>query len=1222
MGTNVPTNWYQKDIHESYVEKIFETISSEAQTGDEFIILGDLFDFWTYPPDKTPPTAQQIIDANPNILGPNGALVKLINQGKVKVSYLKGNHDITTSQDDLHLISDKIQLQSDIYISDGVGYTHGHIYTIFNAPDPNQPIPVGHYVTRAISYYLQQKHENAANEPGFGVPAVRTDVVENIMKDMLKSGNPEKISATTDFLEAIQKETGIPMDAKVVLPHNLGTKTYQQAIADYKDLWANWITTNNFINDSGRGFMTSYKSAYADIDGSYMGWFAQELAMHLNVDLVIMGHTHVPKLGLQDGIVNYMNTGFECVPVPDMSKQVITYGRITTTPGQAPKPELFSITKSNSSYTVKSDNPGPALLISEHSEGDYSCYITIENDSGEELEYVTAAADHGYFAVIPPKIIPTWQKGQLWLQDNPGLHGSEGSVTYKGQESGKSYQFNFECPTGIYSNKASGPGDFYTKSGSVSNNWGNEGHVQSSGHPFFVKYMIDYSTRSNWIPTSTLSKLVETAGFLYDPSQEIIYSRMNPIQRDFGYAYNYDKFATLMDFDIDCEPIFFDYAGKKWRIEFWKGQYGLETGCEIGIYNRDTSDHDLKYTLLDAALGEAGNPDQQYYYSCAGNEDLLQMSFTLKKNGQKLFSRGPEKHWWLTGFKWGVYSEPTELTMDIDITLKDAAMTARFVAALKQLQYNPAQNGNNVTFTFDRPKTQQPPKQNIDTVRKSNKDLVNAYQALKLKSNDPNQIADELDENMSDSVINYGEFFKRMIDVALLSIENWLTAISDLRNFKVMDFSTVVDFRNWSQDTMLLRGYAPAKSTFPPGQDCGTFMVKPARKILPGDNGRLLIQDNFGAHGGEGWVAYDIMKPDGTRQTVNFSFGCPTGVYDNYVRIQSDQPLPPNFINYVAVSGDTKTFDGAKPNEIPDHGHPLHIRITVGTEAPKPNPVPTPAKPIEISGPPTFVSAWGSQGSAPGQFNNPQDIAVDSQCNVYVTDSSNNRVQKFDANGNFLKEWNSGLQSPWGIVTDNQDNIYVANPGEHNILKFSSEGQLLLTISGEGDGNGQFGAGRPSGPMGITVDKNGNIYAVDPSLTRVQKFDPSGNFLLTWNLPDYTTGANGITVDDNLIVYVGDFYGSIHKFSDTGNFLGGNFPDSKGSGGLRMVENKYLFVANNLDQCIQVFSPDGQLITKWGSRGSGEGQFNYPWGIAVDKQGFAYTAGQNNPRVQKFSFSG
>ena len=69
-----------------------------------------------------------------------------------------------------------------------------------------------------------------------------------------------------------------------------------------------------------------------------------------------------------------------------------------------------------------------------------------------------------------------------------------------------------------------------------------------------------------------------------------------------------------------------------------------------------------------------------------------------------------------------------------------------------------------------------------------------------------------------------------------------------------------------------------------------------------------------------------------------------------------------------------------------------------------------------------FVSTWGSSGGGNGQFNNPRGIAVDNSGNVYVADTNNNRVQEFDANGNFVSTWgsfgsgNGQFTSPNGIA--------------------------------------------------------------------------------------------------------------------------------------------------------------------------------------------------------------
>ncbi|MFT5386769.1 MAG: metallophosphoesterase superfamily enzyme [Saprospiraceae bacterium] len=83
-----------------------------------------------------------------------------------RVIFVLGNHDITATAEDLHEIGSsnhKVQFKDNFHIKDGVVYTHGHLYTLFNAPDistnPSQPLPVGHFVTRAVSYLLKVSGE-------------------------------------------------------------------------------------------------------------------------------------------------------------------------------------------------------------------------------------------------------------------------------------------------------------------------------------------------------------------------------------------------------------------------------------------------------------------------------------------------------------------------------------------------------------------------------------------------------------------------------------------------------------------------------------------------------------------------------------------------------------------------------------------------------------------------------------------------------------------------------------------------------------------------------------------------------------------------------------------------------------------------------------------------------------------------------------------------------
>jgi len=271
---------------------------------------------------------------------------------------------------------------------------------------------------------------------------------------------------------------------------------------------------------------------------------------------------------------------------------------------------------------------------------------------------------------------------------------------------------------------------------------------------------------SQWSPNSPLGNAVFAAGFLYDIEQDIIYSRRDALQRKFGYAYGYDAEAFLINSIIDCEPIFFDYQGKTWMIELWKGQYGLMTGCEIGIYNRSPNSS-AAYAMLDATIGKRPhdpNPSHNMFFDCANDDEMLEMSFTLRRNGKKLFSRGPEKHWWLTGFKWGEISNPDDLTMDVEISFPNYEMANAFITGMIELKYGLNRiGGNKIGFQFHWPSSFQPRKDpakaaTLTQVSSDNSSIVSAYKRLNLSNNDPNLIPHDKTDWIS-SRIPYSETF-------------------------------------------------------------------------------------------------------------------------------------------------------------------------------------------------------------------------------------------------------------------------------------------------------------------------------------------------------------------------------------------------------------------------------------------------------------------------------
>ncbi|MDR3542554.1 MAG: DUF4474 domain-containing protein [Desulfosporosinus sp.] len=237
--------------------------------------------------------------------------------------------------------------------------------------------------------------------------------------------------------------------------------------------------------------------------------------------------------------------------------------------------------------------------------------------------------------------------------------------------------------------------------------------------------------KSSFVPEGTgnaeLDEAIGIAGYAYDPKQDIFYSTMNAWQRNIGYCHLYDDAAAPTGMIIDCEPIYFEYLDKKWMIGFWKGQYDLVTGAEIGVYTK-AADLNI-FGLFSGA-----------YYACASDAELLLMSYTLKKNGKPLFTR-QEKHWWLTGFKLGEFSEPSELTMEIKITLPNVMMRDAFVGGLWNAGYSLAEftrDGTTVSFTLDIPHT-PPPITRTKTMERiiqwKNKKLCDEYQKITAKSN-------------------------------------------------------------------------------------------------------------------------------------------------------------------------------------------------------------------------------------------------------------------------------------------------------------------------------------------------------------------------------------------------------------------------------------------------------------------------------------------------------
>lgn len=171
-----------------------------------------------------------------------------------------------------------------------------------------------------------------------------------------------------------------------------------------------------------------------------------------------------------------------------------------------------------------------------------------------------------------------------------------------------------------------------------------------------------------------LNQLIQPFGYCYIPSQDIFTSRIDAWQREFGYCALFDRAAPYLGMVFDRLPVYFDYQGKTWLIEFWKGQYGINTGCEIGVYHADR-------LLTEAEL-------QTTIFQSVADQDMPSLSFDLFRKHNSI-ARLCAKHWWLTAFSMGRFSSPSDLSMEITVRLASSEMADAFIKGLINAGYCP-----------------------------------------------------------------------------------------------------------------------------------------------------------------------------------------------------------------------------------------------------------------------------------------------------------------------------------------------------------------------------------------------------------------------------------------------------------------------------------------------------------------------------------------------------
>ena len=223
------------------------------------------------------------------------------------------------------------------------------------------------------------------------------------------------------------------------------------------------------------------------------------------------------------------------------------------------------------------------------------------------------------------------------------------------------------------------------------------------------------------------------------------------------------------------------------------------------------------------------------------------------------------------------------------------------------------------------------------------------------------------------------------------------------------------------------------------------------------------------------------------------------------------------------------------------------------------------------------VLSFGKEGTGPGEFNHPTDVAVDIDGNILVTDMKNNRIQKFSSGGKFIcevgKHGKGDLEFdfPVGIgIHPINSMIYIMENKNNRIQILKPD----LTFF-------DYLPGKYNEPKDVAFDSSGNVYVADNEKHRIQVFK-NGTLCQQFGQKGEKEGdlryPSSISIDSTDLVYVLE----LHNYR------------------------------------VSLFTSKWKFLESFGSQGKGHGQFDEARGILVDKDGNIYVSDRVNDRIQRF----
>ena len=246
-------------------------------------------------------------------------------------------------------------------------------------------------------------------------------------------------------------------------------------------------------------------------------------------------------------------------------------------------------------------------------------------------------------------------------------------------------------------------------------------------------------------------------------------------------------------------------------------------------------------------------------------------------------------------------------------------------------------------------------------------------------------------------------------------------------------------------------------------------------------------------------------------------------------------------------------------------------------------------------------------------LNYPTSIAINSVGEIVITECFKD-VVVLDRKGKRLRSIKGSdhkqINLLYGLAIDKDDNVYFTDHIVSNIYKSDKNMDNVMTKEIKQEIPGHIGVDIVEDEIMAIERGNSHIKMYNTELEYVKHSKHSNTF-------------NYLTHDDHGNLYASVINSGIQVLSKDGEFLYSFGCDGNGTNKLctlnsMCVSGQYVYVTDFGNHNISVFTTEGEYVTSFGKKGSNNGEFNGPWGVCTDMDGFIYVCDSYNHRIQLF----